>query len=213
MMIKRITKKLVYGFKNRGKNVKICRGAQVGGVGCEFEGNNRIGGSTFFSGKMGYGSYMGQRNNICADIGRYCSIGSDVKTVNGFHPVSEYVSTHPAFFSTKKQAGFTFVKEDSFCECKDRVSIGNDVWIGDSAVIFAGVKIGDGAIIAAGAVVTKDVSPYTVVGGVPAKEIKKRFSDEEIRLLLKLEWWNKPTGWISENADKFSSIENIKVIM
>lgn len=211
--MKNIIKKIVYGCKNRGKNVKIGRGAKLGGVNCEFEGNNKIGSGTFFSGKMGYGSYMGLRNNICADIGRYCSIGSDVKTINGFHPVSEYVSTHPAFFSTKKQAGFTFVKEDSFCECKDIVSVGNDVWIGDSAVIFAGVKIGDGAIVAAGAVVTKDVAPYTVVGGVPAKEIKKRFSDEDIGFLLKLEWWNKPTKWISENADKFSCIEKIKDII
>ena len=73
---------------------------------------------------------------------------------------------------------------------KGDIIIGNDVWIGFEAVILAGVTIGDGAIIGARAVVTKDVPPYTIVGGVPAKPIKKRFDEEMIELLLEIQWWN-----------------------
>ena len=75
---------------------------------------------------------------------------------------------------------------------KGDIVIGNDVWIGYEAVVMAGVTIGDGAVIGARAVVTRDVSPYTIVGGVPAKEIRKRFPDETIGKLLKLRWWDWP---------------------
>ena len=73
---------------------------------------------------------------------------------------------------------------------KEIINIGNDVWIGYEAVILAGVTVGDGAVIGTRAVVTKDVPPYTIVGGVPAKPIKRRFSDEKIEQLLKMRWWN-----------------------
>ena len=82
---------------------------------------------------------------------------------------------------------------------KGDIIIGNDVWIGYEAVILAGVSIGDGAIIGARAVVTKDVPPYTIVGGVPAKSIKKRFSDETISSLLSIQWWNWSKEKISKN--------------
>lgn len=79
------------------------------------------------------------------------------------------------------------------------ILIGNDVWIGYEAVIMAGVTIGDGAILGTRAVVTKDVSPYTIVGGMPAKSIRKRFDDVTIERLLKLRWWNWPIGQIARN--------------
>lgn len=78
--------------------------------------------------------------------------------------------------------------------------IGNDVWLGYHAVIMPGVTIGDGAIVAAESVVTKDVEPYTIVGGNPAKEIKKRFSEAEIQHLLRLEWWNWDIETITQNV-------------
>jgi acetyltransferase-like isoleucine patch superfamily enzyme len=107
----------------------------------------------------------------------------------------------------------TFVDETIFDEVtyadtqKRHVVIGNDVWIGANATLLNGVHIGDGAIVAAGAVVVKDVPPYTVVGGVPAREIKKRFTPEQIAFLQTYEWWNKDLDWLAANAGYFRDID------
>ena len=95
---------------------------------------------------------------------------------------------------------------------KGDIVIGNDVWIGYEAVILAGVMIGDGAVIGARAVVTKDVPPYTVVGGVPAKEIKKRFSQQTIEELLRLKWWDWDEDRIARNISAIQSgdLKNLK---
>lgn len=180
----------------------------------DFEGNNKIGnGSTLLNTKVGFGSYC---SGGCflknATIGRYCSIGENVVTICGRHPIN-FVSTHPAFYSARKQAGFSYVSEEKFCEfqyidaaSQTAVVIGNDVWIGSFVRILEGVSIGDGAVIAAGAVVTKDVPPYAIVGGVPAQVKKYRFSEEEIRMLSDLKWWEKDAQWIQQRADAFSDI-------
>lgn len=90
--------------------------------------------------------------------------------------------------------------------------IGNDVWIGFEAVILSGVTIGGGAIIGTRAVVTKDVPPYTIVGGIPAKPIKKRFSEDVISKLLKIQWWNWPENRVKQNIDAIQSgrVEDLK---
>lgn len=88
---------------------------------------------------------------------------------------------------------------------KGDIIIGNDVWIGFEAVILSGVTIGDGAIIGTRAVVTKDVPPYTIVGGIPAKPIRKRLSDSVISELLKLQWWNWSENWIKQNLAAIQS--------
>ena len=95
---------------------------------------------------------------------------------------------------------------------KGNIIIGNDVWIGFEAIILSGVTIGDGAIIGTRAVVTKDVPPYTIVGGVPAKPIRKRFSDYVISELLKLQWWNWSENRIKKNiaAIQAGQIENLR---
>lgn len=114
----------------------------------------------------------------------------------------------------RKQCGETYVNEQKFVENnyadsekKFSVVIGNDVWICSGAKIIAGVTIGDGAVIAANATVTKDVLPYSVVGGTPAKEIKKRFTEEQINFLLDFKWYDKSIDWIRNNAEYFEDIE------
>lgn len=125
---------------------------------------------------------------IRSSIGSFCSIGQEC-LIGGLasHPLN-WISTHPAFYSSRKQANFSFVTSDELIE-QGRVNIGHDVWIGARAIIIDGCNIGNGAVIAAGAVVVKDVPPYAIVGGVPAKVIKFRFPPEKIEKIRSSRWW------------------------
>lgn len=184
--------------------------------GSKFEGPAMIGRGSAFTGSMGRCSYMALDCKINARIGAFCSIASNVKTVIDTHPIRNFVSTSPVFYSTGKQCGTTYVKKSQFdeqlyadAEKRYGVIIGNDVWIGENVLILGGVSIGNGSVIAAGAVVTKNVEPYSIVGGVPAKEIRKRFSKEQIDFLQSFEWWNKDEKWIQENAFLFTDIKKL----
>lgn len=210
--MRKFIKYLYYRVKYSRKHVVLKSGCNIGGFHTVFEGNNVIGNNTVFAGMIGFGSYIGDDSDIEARIGRYCSISDHVRVVAGNHPTKKFVSTHPSFFSTRRQAGFTYVTKDKYDEIEyaDRdafVVINNDVWIGSGAILLNGVTIGDGAVIAAGAVVTKNVQPYSIVGGVPAKKIGQRFSDEEIEKLIDFAWWNKSEKWIKNNAENFEDIE------
>ncbi|MES2828415.1 MAG: CatB-related O-acetyltransferase [Bacteroidota bacterium] len=154
-------------------------------------------------------SYI-QKNSIVlnAKIGKFCSIASNVTLGTGSHKIDS-VSTHPSFFLKNTPLLKTFVNEDLYVPIK-HTSIGHDVWIGDKAVIVDGVKIGNGAIIAAGAIVTKDVEPYSIVGGVPAKHIKYRFDEKTILRIEKSKWWDYTDEWFQQNHSLM--IDNAKFI-
>lgn len=160
---------------------------------------------------MGFENYLS-----FVKIGKFCSLGSNIKVLSGDHPTKKYVSTSPAFYSDGLRKNGLYYKgyveyfSDKKTENNFSVEIGNDVWIGDNVILIAGIKIGNGVIIGAGSIVTKDILPYSIVVGNPAKEIRKRFSKEEIEFLEKLEWWNKDETWIKENIKNFSDIKLMK---
>lgn len=141
-------------------------------------------------------------------MGKFCSIGPNVRTAPGKHPTKKFVSTHPALFSNPDYCPKNFFNKDHHNPFR-HVEIGNDVWICANAVIADGVKIGDGAIIGANAVVTTDVEPYSIVGGVPAKHIRFRFEPDEINFLLDLKWWDKDIEWIEQNRNRFLDIKDM----
>ena len=130
-------------------------------------------------------------------IGKFCMIASGVSFImNGANHLTDAISTYPfAIFGH----GWEKAMDGKEYPVKGDTVIGNDVWIGHNATIMAGVKIGNGAIIATNSTVIKDVEPYSIVGGNPAKEIKKRFSDDDIEKLQELEWWNWDSKKITEN--------------
>lgn len=138
-------------------------------------------------------------------IGRFCSIACGAKfLLNSANHTMNSLSTYPfpLFF---EEWGLEKKDVAKAWDQKGDIVIGNDVWIGFDAVILAGVTIGDGAIIGTRAVVTKDVPPYTIAGGLPAKTIRKRFDDETILELLKIKWWNWPDEKIARNIKAIQS--------
>ncbi|HVS92650.1 MAG TPA: CatB-related O-acetyltransferase [Mucilaginibacter sp.] len=137
---------------------------------------------------VGKGTYIAFNATITnTTIGKFCSIGPNLLCGWGVHPLNG-ISTSPVFYSTKKQAGFTLSNADKIEERKP-IKIGNDVFIGANVVILDGVEIGDGAVIGAGAVVNKNIPPYAVAVGIPAKVTRYRFDEDTIENLQKKRWW------------------------
>ena len=142
-------------------------------------------------------------------IGRYCSIGGNVTIILGANHRTDWVTAYPLPAAFKGIEGIEGYVSDS----RNSVVIGNDVWIGEGAMILGGVSVGDGAVIGAGAVVSRDVAPYSVVVGNPARETRKRFSEEQIKALLQIAWWNwdddkvrqAACGLCSKDIDSFIS--------
>lgn len=190
---------------------------------CEFDtnifgGHNMIGCGTILQNCcLGSFSYLSFDCRIFrSKIGKYCSVGPRVYAGFSSHPTEKWVTTHPAFYMNLESViGYSIhTKTEPLYNAYKEVSngflseIGNDVWIGADVKILDGVTIGDGAIIAAGALVTKDVEPYSIVGGVPAKLIRKRFSESQIRFLEEFRWWDKSLEWIRENYLSFEDIDS-----
>lgn len=198
-----------YRKENEKKHVVFGKTAVVSRT-CFFEGNNVVAGELYGC-HVGYGTYV-HRGSVLKNvrIGRFCAVGENVNIRLFEHPVDR-VSISPCFYR-KEHSLRTFVDENSFEDLKSNdegysVVIGNDVWIGASVLIKSGVTIGDGAVIGAGAVVTKNVEPYAIVGGAPARLIRYRFMPERIKALLQSRWWDKDCRWFEENAKSFSDVD------
>lgn len=142
-------------------------------------------------------------------IGKFCMIASDVKFImNGANHLTQALTAYPfAIFGH----GWEQAMAGKSYPLKGDIVVGNDVWIGYNATIMAGVNIGDGAIIGANATVVKNVEPYTIVGGNPAFEIKKRFSERIISQLLDIKWWDWPIEKITKNIQHLTGYDLTKI--
>ena len=144
-------------------------------------------GTEFYDSSIGRYSYIGYDSTVhSCDIGSFCSIANGFVVGGAKHPL-EWVSTSPVFYNVRGGSGkhLGYLKFDPL----KRTSIGHDVWIGNRVTIMQGVTIGNGAAIGAGAIVTKDVPPYAIVAGCPAKVIRYRFDEVTIQRLQESQWW------------------------
>lgn len=207
-------------FINRKKNITLSLGSKVRD--CNLESNiNVLGETELNSCKVGRGTYIGDGGRFNhVQIGRFCSIAKNVQVVVGNHPTKDFISTHPMFYlsgnNVIQQMGLeslsaTIYNEISYAKDSNYVAcIGNDVWIGQNVIIINGVTIGNGAIIASGAVVTRDVAPYSIVAGVPAKLIRKRFEEDIINDIESSRWWDKDISSIMKNINSFQNYKSFK---
>ena len=151
-------------------------------------------------------SYVAENAKLSmVTIGKFCSIGPNLLAGYGIHP-THGISTSPMFYSTLKQNGVSLTSKNKVEERK-HIIIGNDVFIGANVVILDGIKISDGAVIGAGAIVSKDVPPYAIVVGCPMQIIKYRFTEEKIKKLLQIKWWDFETDKLPEIEKYFFNID------
>jgi acetyltransferase-like isoleucine patch superfamily enzyme len=177
------------------KGVKVLKGARLGNC------------------KIGKYSYVGINSNFSnTNLGSFCSIGPDVLCGLGDHPVN-FVSTYPGFYSNQASGAYWFGHIHNFKEQHNTI-IESDVWVGARAIIKGGLYIGTGAIIGAGSLVTKNVPPYAIVGGIPAKILKYRFDEDLISSLIESKWWEMSEDNLKKNSqymdDPLVFLEKIK---
>lgn len=165
-------------------------------------------GSSISESTFGDYSYTaGDVSIIYSDVGKFCSIASHVRINPGNHPMHRVTQHH----LTYRRVSYRLAETDDadFFDWRraHRVTIGHDVWIGHGAIILPGISVGIGAVVAAGAVVSRDVPPYTIVGGVPARPIRERFPRDIARRLQKIAWWDWSRAMLEERFAEFNDLD------
>lgn len=159
-----------------------------------------------------YGNYTYGRCNVFnwgepnkLVVGKFCSIAPNVNVYTGGNHRTDWVTTYP--FGHIHNAIFNTFDGTGHPKSNGDVIIGNDVWIGSNVTIMSGITVGDGSVIANNSHVVKNVEPYSIVGGNPARFIKYRFTEEQIKKLLKIQWWNWPTDRINNNLHLMCNLD------
>jgi len=157
-----------------------------------------------------YSYTAGDVSIIYAEVGKFCSIASHVRINPGNHPMQRVTQHHMTY--RRASYGFGETDDEEFFDWRrsHKVTIGHDVWIGHGAIIMPGVSVGIGAVVGAGAVVTKNVEPYTIVGGVPAHPIRERFSRDVARQLQEIAWWDWPREVLEE---RFADLNDLDLFL
>lgn len=156
---------------------------------------------------VGFYSYFASASSLTEiAIGKFCSIGPRVMNHLGNHPTKKFVSSHPSFYAPDSPTK-TFVTERHFSDYGQSITVGSDVWLGAESLLMDGITVGNGAIIGARSVVTKDVPPYAIVAGVPARIIRYRFDEESVKLLEESRWWDWDISYIIESIHIFHDVE------
>ena len=191
--------------KGLGPAPRVCPTAVLRDVGlgawCEIGARTRIAESS-----MGDYSYVGEDADIAyARIGRFCSLAARVRLNPGNHPLKRAALHH----FTYRSSAYGMGGDDPAVFAWRRASaveLGHDVWVGHAAIVLPGVRVGTGAAVGAGAVVTRDVAPFTVVAGVPARVIRSRFAPETIAALERIAWWNWPHERLHQALPDFRAL-------